>query len=304
METRCEHCGQECWVEDRQAGESVICPVCERTFIAKEPTEHFAHTGTIVDLLLTEMPTVASAVALEPIKRKPAREVSDRRIARRVLIASVTCAAVGTVTAALYRGVRWLADWSRGGSADAKPIVPDPENEEWRPNAAVRAFLGKPKSIEEFVFNPPEAFETFNVLREPDWIPHDGHFVGLQWEGPLGQKAQMRCWIVKFGPAEPLTGGLKEALERFFGWLPYHGTIVRLSHEEPEIGKINGEHCIRATFTGQYRPPGATKLIPRQGVVYVMIAGERQICLFTLCDPAAQDVAVTMDASWMTWRRR
>lgn len=304
METRCEHCGQDCWIEDGQAGESVVCPWCERSFIAKEPTEHSTQLGSLVDLLLTEMPTVASAVNLEPAKRKAARDPGNRRMTRRLLTASIGCVAFGTVAAAFYRGVRWVADWFAARSIAAKPTVPDAGTEEWRPNAAVREFLGKPKSVEEFVFNPPEGFTAFNVLREPDWVPHDAHFVGLQWEGPLGPKAQMRCWIVKFGPAEPLQGGLKEALDRFFGWLPHHGALIRLSHEQPEIGKINGEHCVRAAFTGQYRPPGATKLIPRHGVVYVLLAGDRQICLFTLYDPAAQDDGVTMDASWMTWRRR
>ncbi|HQU45862.1 MAG TPA: hypothetical protein PK867_23810 [Pirellulales bacterium] len=39
METRCAHCGQDCWVDDERSGKDVAGPACDRVFTANEPAE-------------------------------------------------------------------------------------------------------------------------------------------------------------------------------------------------------------------------------------------------------------------------
>lgn len=304
METRCEHCGQDCWVEDERAGEEVTCPVCEHAFVAKEPPENLLQIGSLVDLMLAEMPAVTTVLAPQPTKAKT-NPVAYRR--RRVLAGTLILGMAGvalcSLTFAAYRGVAWAISRAGNVFSDRGMHATDTGPTVWRPNASVQAFLGKPKVIEGFMFNPPEGFDTFTNMRQAEWTPREGHFVGLQWQGAAGEKAQMRCWIVTFSEVEPLTGGLEEALDRCFGWLKHNGAIVRFSSEPAETGMINKLPCIRASFTGHYRAKGAAMPQPREGVVYILIDGKRQICLYTLCDPTAHDVGVIMDASWMTWRR-
>jgi hypothetical protein len=304
METRCDHCGQECWIEDRLAGEEVLCPACDRSFTAKEPVEHLTQLGALVDLLLSEMPAATGVVTLDASKPK-SREVNRARKRRRRVVVAATCGAgICAALAAIYWGVILIVNWKSVSDAGPSPRMAISGFEEWHADQSLTGRLGELKLVGNFAMRPPNEFTVLNVLPDPKWLPREAHFTGLQWEGPLRDRAQLRCLIVAFSEFEPLKGSLQDGLERFFGWLKHDNRLISLSHSAGETGLVNGQLFIRAKYSGRLRRRNSTRGDDIEGVAYVMLDRSRQICLYATCDPNAREALDLMEAAILTWHRR
>ncbi|HET6881736.1 MAG TPA: hypothetical protein VFI31_16350 [Pirellulales bacterium] len=133
---------------------------------------------------------------------------------------------------------------------------------------------------------------------------YGGHFTGLMWRGPLGDKAELYCTIYTFPENDPLKGGLNEALDRFFEWLGHQSKFTGLSHSNGEIGTLNGHSCIRTSFSGRYRLRNPDRTEVRERVVYVMLDQQKQMSLYTLCTPEERETHEVMGASLLTWQEQ
>jgi DNA-directed RNA polymerase subunit RPC12/RpoP len=308
METLCEHCRRECWIEDDRAGEEVSCPWCGKTFVAKEPPERLIAFASIVESLLSEResnaeelgassPSSPTEMVARPVsgrarqRRRPARRIP--RLAAALVLASAV--AVGGSIAAS----RWYARAERAASTQAASgFLP------WEPDPLLVDQLGKWKRFDRFEFCPPKSFTRLSVLSDPGWLPPDGHFSGLSFQGDNGDRAELFCYVVTFPPLVPMRGGLEQGLGRFYGWLGYHAALSNLSKGEPEVGELNGRKCIRSSFVCHLRRRDSLRGDPREGVVYVMLDNNRQVSFYTLCDPKLQDEHNLMAASLLTWREQ
>jgi hypothetical protein len=305
METRCEHCGQECWIEDESAGEQLLCPRCDRSFAATTIGERFQPLASLVEELLAEIPPASAAAhaQAEPVvptghpARGRRRRAKQRfpKPARRLLLAAVAV----SVLVGMCVGVNKLV----GSLALTRHVSQAGVSVEWRADPALLAQLGEPRGVDRFSLRLPADFKRLTVLPDPSWMPHyGGHFVGLMWRGPLGHKAELYCTVYEFPSDEPPTGGLEKAAERFFDWLNKNATFTRFSHGAGEVGQLNGRYCIRAGFSGRYRMRSPARVEPREGVVYVMLDENRQISLYTLCSPDERETHELMGASLLTWQ--
>lgn len=305
METRCEQCGRECWIDDEHTGEQVLCPWCDRPFSAKESPERLQPLAAMVESLLAEIPPIGSSGQSkgEPapaIPNKKRRRHARRRVpklVRRLLLASL---AVSVAAGMFFGGRKLIESLSiRGQSSQQAGDMP---RVEWRADPALLALLGEPRGVDHFSFRPPTDFKALMVLPDPGWLPKRGRFTGLMWRGALGDKAELYCTVVEFPEGEPPAGGLEEALERFFEWLGHHAAFTRFSHGQGETGLMNGRNCIRTSFSGRYRMRSPSRVEPREGVVYVMLDQQRQISLYTLCSPEQRETHDLMGASLLTWK--
>ena len=308
METLCEHCRRECWIEDDRAGEGVICPWCEKTFVAKEPPERLTTFASMVESLLTEKeskveeadtsaPSPQADTALGTLPRRRKRKPAPTH--RWPQVTAVSVLAMAVVVAGAVAANRWYASPQRSASAET-----DPDSVTWLPDPLLVDQLAGWKKFDRFEFRPPKSFARLNVLPQPGWLPHDGHFAGLKFQGDGGDRAEIYCHVVTFPPLSPMRGGLEEALDRFYGWMDHHATVMGLSHGEREMNVLNGRTCIRSSFFCRLRKRESLKGEPREGVVYVMIDKDRQVTFYTLCDPKLQDVHNLMGASLLTWREQ
>jgi hypothetical protein len=194
---------------------------------------------------------------------------------------------------------RWYSSLERSASAET-----DSSHVQWAPDPLLLDQLAGWKKFDRFEFCPPKSFTRLNVLPQPGWLPPDGHFSGLQFQGPNADRAEIYCNVVTFPPLIPMRGGLEQALGRFYGWLGHHATVVDLSQGEGEVNVLNGRTCIRSSFFCRLRRRESVRGDPREGVVYVMIDKNRQVTFYTLCDPKLQDEHNVMGASLLTWREQ
>lgn len=174
----------------------------------------------------------------------------------------------------------------------------------WQPDIALLPRLGDFKRVDRFELRLPKSFTALSVLPEPGWLPRNGHFVGLRWTGPASERAEMYSTVVTFPAATPMKGGLEDALDRFYEWLGYRAGLAELSRGEPELGLLNGRNGIRASFFCRLRRRETLRGVKREGIVYILLDGDRQVTLYTLCDPELQDDHNLMAASLLTWQEQ
>jgi hypothetical protein len=309
METQCEHCRRECWIEDDRAGEEVVCPWCDEVFVANEPRERLTAFASIVESLLSEQEAKAAETGNEASSSSPVEETAHHpRPTRRrrpgparrwtqLVVVSVLAGAV--VVGGLIAASRWYASLELSAAAQtSSSYVP------WTPDPLLLDQLGGWKKFDRFEFRPPKSFTRLNVISDPGWLPPDGHFAGLEFQGEQGARAQIYCHVVTFPPLIPMRGGLEQGLGRFYTWLAHHAAVVDLSKGDPEVGVLNGRKCIRASFFCRLRRRESVRGDARDGVVYVLLDKNRQVTFYTLCDPKLQDEHNLMAASLLTWREQ
>lgn len=300
METRCDHCGNHLWIDDARAGEQVQCPCCEKLFAAKEPVERLKPLTDFVDSLLAELPAVTASKITALPKSKAEKRKVRRRYLKPALLATASVGVLGIGIVLVRLAGHWLANRQ---TASQTTNGAEAEIDVWEPDAALLHQLGEPKSVAGFSFRPPVGFTNFNVLPEPKWLPREAKFIGLEWQGPEGEKAPLRCLIVTFSPWEPLEGGLVRAKERFFRWIETNAALMNVSHKSEEVRILNGRLCLRASFSGSYRHKAKLQAEPREGIVSIMLDGGRQISLYTLCSEDARSSMPVLEASMLTWRQ-
>ncbi|HVX12430.1 MAG TPA: hypothetical protein VHC22_14705 [Pirellulales bacterium] len=307
METRCEHCRQDCWVEDALAGEEVLCPWCERTFIAKEAEERLAGLRDLVESLLTEIqpePATKGPEETQSVAARPARRRAKSRPQSRLVQHLLGLAFVSAVAVVVAIGV-WM--WAERRSSGWQAASMDPASAnyvEWKADPSLVDQLGEFRGIDHFQFRPPKSFSRWTVLPDPGWLPRNGHYTGLRFQGSQGERAELYCSVVTFPPDSPMQGGLEHGLNRFYEWLGYHAAVGDLSRGDSELGVLNGRNCIRAAFFCRLRRRESLRGDAREGIVYVLIDQGRQITLYTLCDPQLQDEHNLMGASLLTWQEK
>ncbi|HZZ82173.1 MAG TPA: hypothetical protein VFE62_26985 [Gemmataceae bacterium] len=296
-------------MEDDLAGEVVTCPWCDQSFTAAEPPERLLSLASLVESLLSETkPAVdgtagESAVATPPDTSVPHR--SRRRFAGskkskrsfklwfRLAAGCLVVAGAGVVLSTL---ARYLED-----SAEAPTSA---NYVEWRADPFLVTELGDWKNFDHFKFRPPKSMSLLSVLPDPGWLPREGHFTGLRFQGSQGDRAELYCTVVTFPEAAPLTGGLEQGLDRFYDWLGYRAAVVDLSRGKPELGLLNGQNCLRAAFACGVRKRRTVRGDKREGVVYVLLDGGRQVTFYGLCDPALRDEFDLIGASLLTWQEQ
>jgi hypothetical protein len=304
VEIRCTHCGQTCWVPNTSGGAEVVCPVCEKTFVAdgaaSAPADN-AEFGS--DLLGRELPVVFGPVLLKP--RSHAEPPARRRVRRRpALRRSILIAAGGlSLVAVIVTCFTLLArTWSErpavGATSKLIPLT------EWQADPALTSQLGAAKNVDAFQLDLPKGYLLFGVMREPGWLPLDAKFMGLEFEGHLGNEAQLCCMMVTFAGRSELKGDLNAALERYFEWMQHHAAFTSLSHDPGVIGLLNKRYVIRSSFSGKLRLHGKMTTVHREGDVLVMIDKDRQICLYTFCSPEGRRLRPLLEAAMLTWRLR
>jgi hypothetical protein len=299
MEIRCDHCGTDLWIDDARAGEPVQCPCCEKVFAAKEPVERLKPLTDLVDSLLAELPSVTATKITALPKSKPEKRKVRRRYLKPALLAAASVGVFGTSIVLVRFASHWLANPQTAAQSTSGA---EAEIAVWEPDSGLLDQLGESKAVAGFSFRPPIGFTNFNVLPEPKWLPREAKFIGLEWQGPEGEKAPLRCLIVTFSPWEPLEGGLVQAKERFFRWIETNAALMNVSHKSEEVRILNGRLCLRASFSGSYRHKAKLQAEPREGIVFIMLDGSRQISLYTLCSPDAQRSLKILEASMLTWR--
>lgn len=306
MEVVCTHCGQLCWAPEEQAGSELLCPVCDKSFVAVAMPEPLPSSAEPADLLSREVPVAFGPMLLKRTTpggktRKSARRKIKIKVLGRAAAAMVLL--VCGVSLAAWLNARSKHPAATEGS-HATEATASEGNVEFRPDPELEAQLAYTRPVEQFVLDLPPNYILFNVLSDPPWLPRGGHFVGVEFRGPAGARALMNCLIVTFSEREPLRGGLDKALDRFFTWLQHNAALLKLRHTPGEVGKLGQRFCIRSEFSGDYRAHGKTRTERREGTAYVMIEGDRQICLYTFCVPEEAESRRLLETSILTWRNK
>lgn len=282
----------------------MLCPRCEQTFVAAASAAPRSDDADPAERLLnTELPVVFGPVLLKPRSDTPPRTRRRRRVTpklrRSLCIASICLGLLVAIIACWGWVGRKVAD--RLAVTETTKLVPMTE---WQADPADKPQLGPPKNVEAFQINLPKGYLLFGVMREPVWLPPDARFIGLEFEGQLGNQAQLRCMIITFSGREPLTGSLHEALDRFYSWIQHNGAMTALSYDAGVVGMLNKRYVIRSSFSGKQRLHGKLTSEDRKGELFVMIDGDRQICLYSWCTPEGQELLPLLESSMLTWHTR
>lgn len=306
MPLRCPKCGCESVVaqwplSDDRGGATAQCSKCGGAFAVSRRAKRASAAPVEVDLAaLADAPTGPEVVLRS---QGPTRNRTVETLKRnwRPILGATACLALFIAARSVATAVR---QWIETRETVAELVPAEPENSNWLPDPVLFGQLGEYKTIDHFRLKLPKDYVLFGVMKDPSWRPRNGHFVGLEFRGPSDDKAVLIAMIVRFSRDEPLKGGLEEALDRFFGWLKYNALATNLSYSSGEIGRLNGRDCIRSDFVGNFRTSHKKKAVSRGGMVYTMLDGNRQVCIYRLvaADAEPKDISNLLDASLLTWR--